>query len=231
MNRHNRPIQKSELGINRLYRPIQSEDRIGIGKSINRTFRPPLPITAWGCSTAGVQAQGRAPLKPNRWEGWESYHPGRRSEHKFGVRALSGGTPACRLVEWHCATGRPVPIRAKEWRSQAGEGRCNPPRGRLESGLVFKCFGLDGQHTVDHGQGCELNSLHGGVPVEATTVFSEMANRALKAHQMGGSGRHGHKEVHWKVVASACLWQLSTGRQSYPDRVPSTTYREGDPEA
>ena len=42
-NRHNRPIQKSELDINRLYRPIQSEDRIGIGKSINRTFRPPLP--------------------------------------------------------------------------------------------------------------------------------------------------------------------------------------------
>ncbi len=41
-NRYNRPIQKLELGINRLYRPIQSEDRIGIGKSINRTFRPPL---------------------------------------------------------------------------------------------------------------------------------------------------------------------------------------------
>ena len=44
MNRHNRPIQKSELDINRLYRLIQSEDRIGIGKSINRTFRPPLRI-------------------------------------------------------------------------------------------------------------------------------------------------------------------------------------------
>ncbi len=44
-NRHNRPIQKSELDINRLYRPIQSEDRIGIGRSINRTFRPPLPIS------------------------------------------------------------------------------------------------------------------------------------------------------------------------------------------
>jgi hypothetical protein len=44
-NRHNRPIQKSELGINRLYRPIQSEDRIGIRRSINRTFRPPLPIS------------------------------------------------------------------------------------------------------------------------------------------------------------------------------------------
>ncbi len=43
-NRHNRPIQKSELGINRLYRPIQSEDRIGIGRSINRTYRPPLPM-------------------------------------------------------------------------------------------------------------------------------------------------------------------------------------------
>ncbi len=41
-NRHNRPIQKSELDINRLYHPIQSEDRIGIGRSINRTFRPPL---------------------------------------------------------------------------------------------------------------------------------------------------------------------------------------------
>jgi hypothetical protein len=41
-NQHNRPIQKSELGINRLYHPIQSEDRIGIGRSINRTFRPPL---------------------------------------------------------------------------------------------------------------------------------------------------------------------------------------------
>jgi hypothetical protein len=44
-NRYNRPIQKSELCINRLYRPIQSEDQIGIGKSINRTFRPPLPYT------------------------------------------------------------------------------------------------------------------------------------------------------------------------------------------
>ncbi len=44
MNRHNWPIQKSELGINRLYRPIQSEDRIGIGRSINRTFRPPLVL-------------------------------------------------------------------------------------------------------------------------------------------------------------------------------------------
>ena len=44
-NRHNRPIQKSELGINRLYRPIQSEDRIGIGRSINRTFRPPLTVS------------------------------------------------------------------------------------------------------------------------------------------------------------------------------------------
>ncbi len=42
MDRHNRPIQKSELDINRLYPPIQSEDRIGIGRSINRTFRPPL---------------------------------------------------------------------------------------------------------------------------------------------------------------------------------------------
>jgi hypothetical protein len=41
-DRHNRPIQKSELDINRLYLPIQSEDRIGIGRSINRTFRPPL---------------------------------------------------------------------------------------------------------------------------------------------------------------------------------------------
>jgi len=41
-NRHNRPIQKSELDIDRLYPPIQSEDRIGIGRSINRTFRPPL---------------------------------------------------------------------------------------------------------------------------------------------------------------------------------------------
>ncbi len=33
MDRHNRPIQKSELDINRFYRPIQSEDRIGIGRS------------------------------------------------------------------------------------------------------------------------------------------------------------------------------------------------------
>jgi hypothetical protein len=42
MDRHNRPIQKSELEIHRLYRPIQSEHRIGIGRSINRTFRPPM---------------------------------------------------------------------------------------------------------------------------------------------------------------------------------------------
>jgi hypothetical protein len=41
-NGHNWPIQKSELDINRLYRLIQSEDRIGIEISINRTFRPPL---------------------------------------------------------------------------------------------------------------------------------------------------------------------------------------------
>ncbi len=33
MDRRNRPIQKSELYINRFYRPIQSEDRIGIGRS------------------------------------------------------------------------------------------------------------------------------------------------------------------------------------------------------
>ena len=31
MDRRNRLIQKSELYINRFYRPIQSEDRIGIG--------------------------------------------------------------------------------------------------------------------------------------------------------------------------------------------------------
>jgi hypothetical protein len=42
MDRHNRPIQKSELDIDRLYRPIQSKDRIGISRSINGTFRPPL---------------------------------------------------------------------------------------------------------------------------------------------------------------------------------------------
>ncbi len=42
MDRRNRPMQKSELYINRFYRQIQSEDRIGIGRSINRTFRPPL---------------------------------------------------------------------------------------------------------------------------------------------------------------------------------------------
>jgi hypothetical protein len=41
---HNRPIQKSELDIDRLYRQIQSEDRIGIGRLINQTFRPPLQI-------------------------------------------------------------------------------------------------------------------------------------------------------------------------------------------
>ncbi len=45
MDRHKRPIQKSELVINRLYQPIQSEDRIRIGRLINRTFRPPLPAT------------------------------------------------------------------------------------------------------------------------------------------------------------------------------------------
>jgi hypothetical protein len=44
MNRHKRLIQKSELDINRLYRPIKSEDRIGIGRSINWTFRPPLGL-------------------------------------------------------------------------------------------------------------------------------------------------------------------------------------------
>ena len=42
MDRHNRSMQKSELAIDRLYRPIQSEDRIGIRRSINGTFRPPL---------------------------------------------------------------------------------------------------------------------------------------------------------------------------------------------
>jgi hypothetical protein len=43
-NRHNRPIQKSELDINRLYHPIQTEDQIGIRRLINQTFRPPLVI-------------------------------------------------------------------------------------------------------------------------------------------------------------------------------------------
>ena len=33
MDRHNRRIQKSEPDIDRLYQPIQSEDRIGIGRS------------------------------------------------------------------------------------------------------------------------------------------------------------------------------------------------------
>jgi hypothetical protein len=49
MYQHKRPIQKSELYINRFYRPIQSEDRIGIGRSINRTFRPPLPASVRVC--------------------------------------------------------------------------------------------------------------------------------------------------------------------------------------
>jgi len=43
-DQYNRPIQKSELKIYRLCRPIQSEDLIGIGRSDNRTFRPPLVI-------------------------------------------------------------------------------------------------------------------------------------------------------------------------------------------
>jgi hypothetical protein len=41
-DRYNRPIQKSEHKIYRLCWPMQSEDRIGIGRSNNRTFRPPL---------------------------------------------------------------------------------------------------------------------------------------------------------------------------------------------
>jgi hypothetical protein len=45
MDRQNRQIQKSELDINRFYRAIQSEDRIGIGRSIIQTFRPPLVLT------------------------------------------------------------------------------------------------------------------------------------------------------------------------------------------
>ncbi len=48
-DRRNCPIQKSELCINRFYRPIQSEDRIGIGRSINRTFRPPLSLGLFYC--------------------------------------------------------------------------------------------------------------------------------------------------------------------------------------
>ncbi len=43
-DRHNRPIQKSKLDTDRLYRPRQSEDRIGIGRSLNRTFRPPMGL-------------------------------------------------------------------------------------------------------------------------------------------------------------------------------------------
>ncbi len=42
MDGHNRPIQKSEPDSDRFYQAIQSEDRIGIGRLINRTFRPPL---------------------------------------------------------------------------------------------------------------------------------------------------------------------------------------------
>ncbi len=39
------------------------------------------------------------------------------------------------------------------------------------------CDGLDGQHTIDQGQGSELHVLHG------RPVFLKMTKRALKAHQ------------------------------------------------
>ena len=75
--RYNWPIQKSELKIDRLYWLIQSEDRIGIGRSINRTFRPPLPI----CSVA-VRIRDSLlfwPLDPDPWcifsGSWWAYVP------------------------------------------------------------------------------------------------------------------------------------------------------------
>jgi hypothetical protein len=39
-DRHNRPVQKSKLDTGRLYRPRQSEDRIGIGRSIGPFAHP-----------------------------------------------------------------------------------------------------------------------------------------------------------------------------------------------
>jgi hypothetical protein len=63
-NRYNRPIQKSELGINRLYRQIQSEDRIGIGRSINRTLRPPLLRANWLPPPPFPQESAPSPLEP-----------------------------------------------------------------------------------------------------------------------------------------------------------------------
>jgi len=40
MDRHNRPIQKSELDIDQLYRPIQLEDRIGLGRLTSPDLSP-----------------------------------------------------------------------------------------------------------------------------------------------------------------------------------------------
>ncbi len=71
MDRHDRPIQKSELDINRLYPPIQSEDRIGIGRSINRTFRPPL-ITFLYSTPALLQD---VPQNSATQPGWRRTHP------------------------------------------------------------------------------------------------------------------------------------------------------------
>jgi hypothetical protein len=62
MDRYYRSMQKSELDINRLYPPIQSEDRICIGRSINRSFRPSLVVgqlRRWLAGGSGVVSSGR----------------------------------------------------------------------------------------------------------------------------------------------------------------------------
>jgi hypothetical protein len=61
--------------------------------------------------------------------------------------------------------------------------------------------------------------------------FSEDDQEGTEGASDRGPGRHGHREG--QVVAPACLRQLSTGRQSYPDevRVPSPIHHEGDLEA
>jgi hypothetical protein len=67
--------------------------------------------------------------------------------------------------------------------------------------------GLDGQHTVDKARGVNYTFYKGGQESRSGgwDSVSEDDQEGTEGASDGGSGRHGHKEGHWKVVAPACL--------------------------
>jgi len=90
-DRYNWPIQKSELKIYRLCPPIQSEDRIGIVRSDNRTYRPPLIIS----SVAHLTLQFSKPT--SSWRSCKML--------KSALLSLTSGKFYCWHPTYKCATG------------------------------------------------------------------------------------------------------------------------------